>query len=109
MLIVSMMVPPHSGDIPVGAFCVEEGRWSGRGEEDVAEFSASTERVPSKAARVALAKRVQRELVPEAGGVASQPQQQPRSGASMPNRRIRILCGSLCDGIGMPSSGRTWA
>ena len=79
VLIVSMMVPPHSGDIPVGAFCVEEGRWSGRGEEDVAEFSASTERVPSKAARVALAERVQRELVPEAGGVASQPQQQPRS------------------------------
>ena len=78
VLTVSMIVPPHSGDIPVGAFCVEEGRWSGRGEEDVAEFSVSTARVPSKAARIALARRVQRETVPEAGGVASQPGRRAR-------------------------------
>ena len=78
VLTVSMIVPPHSGDIPVGAFCVEEGRWSGRGEEDVAEFSASTARVPSKAARIALAKRVQREIVPEAARVTSQPERRAR-------------------------------
>ena len=87
VLTVSMIVPPNSGDIPVGAFCVEEGRWSGRGEEDVAEFSVSTERVPSKAARIALAKRVQREFVPEAGGVASQPGRRARPlGASLQGR-----------------------
>ena len=28
VLIVSMIIPPNSGDIPVGAFCVERGRWS---------------------------------------------------------------------------------
>ena len=79
VLTVSMIVPPHSGDIPVGAFCVEEGRWSGRGQEEVAEFSASTERVPSKVARIALAKRVQREIVPEAGGAESQSEQRSLS------------------------------
>ena len=78
VLTVSMIVPPHSGDIPVGAFCVEEGRWSGRGREEVAEFSVSTARVPSKAARIALARRVQREIVPEAGGAASQPGRRAR-------------------------------
>ena len=78
VLTVSMILPPHSGDIPVGAFCVEEGRWARRGEEDVAAFSASTERVPSKAARIALAKRVQREIESEAGGVASQTEQRRR-------------------------------
>ena len=78
VLTVSMIVPPHSGDIPVGAFCVEEGRWSGRGEESVAAFSVSTERVPSKAARIALAKRAQRDIASEAGGVASQAQQRRR-------------------------------
>ena len=84
VLTVSMIVPPHSGDIPVGAFCVEAGRWSGRGEEDVTEFSASTARVPSKAARIALAKRVQREIVLEAGGVASQPgRRQTAAGGSL--------------------------
>ena len=78
VLIVSMIIPPNSGDIPVGAFCVEQGRWSGRDQEEVAEFSPSTARLPSKTARIALAKRVQREIVPEAVRVASQPRQRQR-------------------------------
>ena len=79
VLISSMIVPPNSGDIPVGVFCVEEGRWSGRGEEEVASFSASTERVPSKAARIAFAWRVQGEIAPQAGHAASQSEQRSRS------------------------------
>ena len=87
VLTVSMIVPPNSGDIPVGAFCVEEGRWSGRGEEEVAAFSASMARMPSRAARMALARRVQREIVPEVERVASQPgQRQGPSGASLQGR-----------------------
>ena len=87
VLTVSMIVPPHSGDIPVGAFCVEEGRWSGRGEEEVAAFSASMARMPSRAARMALAERVQREIVPEVARVASQSgQRQGSAGASLQGR-----------------------
>lgn len=66
MLTISMIIPPNSGDIPVGAFCVEQGRWSGRGQEKTAEFSASTARLPWKAARIALARRAQHEILPEA-------------------------------------------
>ena len=54
VLTVSMVAPPHSGYIPVGAFCVEQDRWEGRGAETEREFSASTARLPSKAGRVAL-------------------------------------------------------
>ncbi len=59
VLTVSMVVPPGSGDIPVGAFCVEQGRWEGRGSEEEREFSASTARLPSKAGRMALYYRAQ--------------------------------------------------
>ncbi len=62
VLTISMVVPPHSGDIPVGAFCVEQGRWEGRGSEKEREFSASTARLPSKSGRVALYRRAQESL-----------------------------------------------
>lgn len=57
VLTVSMILPPNSGDIPIGAFCVEHGRWSGRGQEETTEFSASTARLPSQAGRMAIAER----------------------------------------------------
>ena len=62
VLTVSMILAANSGDIPVGAFCVEHGRWSGRGQEETTEFSASTARLPSQAARMAIAERVQYEI-----------------------------------------------
>ena len=79
VLTVSMIVPPYSDDIPVGAFCVEQGRWSGRGQEKTTAFSVSTARLPSKAGKIAIVKRVQREIVAEDGRVASQPRLQQRS------------------------------
>ena len=75
VVIASMIVPPNSGDMPIGAFCVEQGRWSGRGREKVAEFSASTARLPSKAGRMAIAERLQRETAPEAARIVSLPRQ----------------------------------
>ncbi len=32
-LMVSLILPPRSGRIPIASFCVEQGRWSGRGGE----------------------------------------------------------------------------
>ena len=54
VLAVSMIVPPHSGDILLSVFCVEAGRWSARGLEDPGTFSMSSVRLPSKAAVVAM-------------------------------------------------------
>src|SRR5256885_13276385 len=33
-LMVSLLLPPRSGSIPIASFCVEEGRWTARGPED---------------------------------------------------------------------------
>jgi hypothetical protein len=35
------IIGPKSGKLPVGSFCVEQGRWAKRGGEDVAKFSDS--------------------------------------------------------------------
>ena len=37
-LMVSLLLPPKSGAIPIASFCVEEGRWTARGREDARNF-----------------------------------------------------------------------
>ncbi len=54
VLAVSMVVPPNSGNVPIDAYCVEQGRWSKRGGESVADFSVSTALVPSSDSILAL-------------------------------------------------------
>lgn len=53
-LTTSLVLPPHSGETPIAAFCVEHGRWSGRGSEDDTVFSSTTETVPSREAKLAM-------------------------------------------------------
>ncbi len=50
----SLILPPRSGAVPLGAFCVEKGRWSKRSGEAVHRFSSSTTRMPSKEGKLAL-------------------------------------------------------
>ena len=54
VLAVSMVVSPKSGDIPIGAYCVEQGRWAQRGAENLTAFSVSTALIPSRAAKLAM-------------------------------------------------------
>lgn len=53
-LTMSLIVPPHSGEVPLASFCVEHGRWSGRGGEDSATFASAAEAVPSREAKLAM-------------------------------------------------------
>src|SRR5262249_15159288 len=53
-LTISMILPPKSGRIPIAAFCVEQGRWSARGGEDVKTFASSKTSLYSKAAMLAM-------------------------------------------------------
>jgi hypothetical protein len=53
-LTVSLLLPPHSGRLPIAAFCVEQGRWSKRGSEDVLQFSSAAASVPSREAKIVL-------------------------------------------------------
>ena len=54
VLTVSLVLPPNSGRVPIAAFCVEQGRWTARGKEDVKTFSGSAAAMPSKSAKAAM-------------------------------------------------------
>lgn len=53
MLTTDLILPPRSGKIPIGAFCVENGRWSQRGNEAVAVFNSSANSVASREVKLA--------------------------------------------------------
>jgi hypothetical protein len=53
-LMVSLVLPPKSGRVPIASFCVEQGRWSARGREDVKNFSTSAAAVPSREMKLAM-------------------------------------------------------
>src|SRR5207247_6491914 len=46
-------LPPRSGKIPIAAFCVENGRWSQRGSEQVAVFGSSANVVAGRDVKLA--------------------------------------------------------
>ncbi|MEP6922529.1 MAG: DUF6569 family protein, partial [bacterium] len=53
MIGVDLIVPPKSGKMPIAAFCVEHGRWSGRGDERSTVFSSSADAVATKEIKLA--------------------------------------------------------
>jgi len=55
VLTVSLLLPAKSGSVPIASFCVEQGRWSARGKEDLAKFSSAMDAMPSRSALLAMA------------------------------------------------------
>jgi len=53
MMAVDLIVPRKSGKIPIAAFCVESGRWTKRGAEQVATFASSSDSVATKDLKLA--------------------------------------------------------
>lgn len=53
-LMVSLVLPPKSGRMQIASFCVEQGRWSARGREDVKRFSSSAGSLPSREMKLAM-------------------------------------------------------
>jgi hypothetical protein len=53
-LIVSILLPPKSGKMPISAFCVEQGRWRPRGMEDASKFTSAGASLPSREAKLAM-------------------------------------------------------
>jgi hypothetical protein len=54
VLSVDLLLPPHSGAVPIAAFCVEHGRWTARGNEDVTQFASAASVMPSHDAMLAM-------------------------------------------------------
>jgi hypothetical protein len=48
-----LILPPHSGQLALAAFCVEHGRWTKRGAENDAAFSANTKVLSSRKEKLA--------------------------------------------------------
>ncbi len=53
MIGVDLIVPPKSGKLPISAFCVEHGRWSGRANERATVFGSSADAVATKEIKLA--------------------------------------------------------
>jgi hypothetical protein len=67
-----LILPPRSGSVPLATFCVEHGRWTGRGAENAAAFAANTKVLSSK--RLKLAARYEANQADVWSGVAEQQQ-----------------------------------
>jgi hypothetical protein len=86
VLTVSMILPARSGKVPIGSFCVEQGRWSKRGTEDVKNFASATEALPSREAKLAMS--APAKAAPPLGVTAAQ---------DPPGRRTHALAGGPRD------------
>ncbi len=47
------IVPPKSGKVSISSFCVESGRWRGRGKESLAVFKSSEHQITSQSLKLA--------------------------------------------------------
>jgi len=56
VLATDIILRPKSGKVPIDAFCVEEGRWAGRGEEAQDKFEKSDNLLSSKSLKIAVRK-----------------------------------------------------
>ena len=101
VLSVSLLLKPHSGPLDISAFCVEHGRWSARGNEDVRTFSSANAALPSRAAKFELAGAAS----PQSGGADTVGKRQAEIWNS-----VTAIQGKLSSKIGAPvaaASSRT--
>jgi hypothetical protein len=54
VLTTDLLLPPHSGKLPIASFCVEQGRWTKRGDEPAEQFHATASTVPTRALKMAV-------------------------------------------------------
>src|SRR5262245_60511395 len=112
VLMVSLLLPPRSGELPISSFCVEAGRWSGRAGEDATRFASAAEAMPSRRALLAMAAPPVAEpinganpkaVMPEARQVAGTPSRQKQVWDSVA-RTQESLTASLGAHVNAPQS-----
>ncbi len=54
VLTTDLILPAHSGKLPIASFCVEHGRWTRRGDEAAGQFSTSNQAVSFKSLKLAV-------------------------------------------------------
>ena len=76
VLSVSLLLPARSGAVPIGAYCVEQGRWGARGSEDVAAFASADMALPSRQGKLAILAPELKAAVPQDDRLAASPQRE---------------------------------
>lgn len=92
VLTTTMVLKPKSGKVPLDAFCVEQGRWSARGNEDAKRFASTKEMMPSREAKLAMKAKSMAEPLVAAGIDGEAPNSVPtrnrdREGANTDQRQ----------------------
>jgi hypothetical protein len=54
VLTTDLILPAHSGKLPIASFCVEQGRWTRRGNEPAEQFGSSDKVVAFKSLKMAV-------------------------------------------------------
>jgi hypothetical protein len=111
VLTTSLLIPPNSGKVAIGAYCVEQGRWAKRGIEDVTRFSASTAQIFSREAKVAIARapiaaEARRAASPPPDG--ARPALQPSDRAAVEQRTLNQTHRQSVDRGSPSSQGEIW-
>jgi hypothetical protein len=108
VLSVDLLLPPHSGILPIAAFCVEPGRWSARGHEDAKQFSSAAAAMPSHEAKLAMRAYAVAAGAPRSTADRSDPGSQSREHANTGERQQEIWAdvaqtqNSLARSVGAP-------
>src|SRR5262245_44220972 len=95
VLMVSLLLPPRSGRVAIASFCVEQGRWSGRGKEDVKTFASASSSLPSRKAKMAIKAPPASATVAAAVSTSSRQQAVWESVASVQQQLTRSLGSSV--------------
>ncbi|MEO8559539.1 MAG: DUF6569 family protein, partial [Rhodospirillales bacterium] len=98
VLSLDMVLAPKSGRIDIAAFCVEHGRWSGRGGEKTDAFGSSNNALPAKLRASTVAKAGEPPRAPGA------PQQKVWAGVQEMQRKLADNVGQSVNAKPSPTS-----
>src|SRR5262245_27290402 len=110
VLVVSLLLLPRSGAVPISSFCVEPGRWSARRGEDATRFASASQAMPSRRALVVMAAPPSTESAGQTAEKASPSaeQRQERAGGDTASRQRQVwdsvarTQANLAAGLGAP-------
>lgn len=116
---VDFIVPPKSGRMPIAAFCVEQGRWSRRGGENVEVFSSSADSISTKdlklAAKTAKSQgavwqnvaAAQEKLSRSVGGQVSSPTSESSLQLTIENAKVKATADSYVNALSTIINGKS--
>jgi hypothetical protein len=113
-----LIVPPKSGRVPLASFCVEHGRWTRRGREDVVKFETSNNQAATKELKLAIRSakaqgevwhnvdRAQRQLSENVGRPVQAPESRSSLQLTLENKTVEELTKAYLDKLASVGEGK---